>query len=150
MRDTGSWSAHKTPQAKLLKAIPGIGDIHALEILSTVVDIRRFPSPGHFLSYCGLIKHEMISGGRSYGKRNTHYSRTLKTTFKMMAFVALKEGSKNEYVDRYNFLITKKSYPLHQARHAIARRMACHVFGILKSNTKYKQKEFITDKQNKT
>jgi len=34
-----------------------------------VVDPKRFPTKGHFFAYCGLIKHDKISGGHSYGKR---------------------------------------------------------------------------------
>ena len=61
--------SRKHKEIRLLKSLPGIGTIHAVQIMASVVNIRRFKRKGHFLSYCGLIKHEKMSGGRSYGKR---------------------------------------------------------------------------------
>ncbi len=62
--------AKKHKAIRLLKSLPGIRYVNAVKIASRVVDPRRFPTPGHFLSYCGLIKLNRISGGRSYGKKN--------------------------------------------------------------------------------
>lgn len=61
--------SRKYKEIRLLKSLPGIGDVHAVRILASVVNAKRFKSKGHFLSYCGLIKHEKMSGGKSYGKR---------------------------------------------------------------------------------
>ncbi|OQW51319.1 MAG: hypothetical protein A4S09_10310 [Proteobacteria bacterium SG_bin7] len=55
--------------AKYLKSIPGSAIYALLRFLAIIVDVKRFPSLGHLLSYGGLIKHEKLSGGRSYGKR---------------------------------------------------------------------------------
>lgn len=139
--------AKKLPEAKLLKGIPGIGNIHAIEILAAIVDAKRFPSKGHLLSYCGLLKHEKISGGRSYGKRYTNFHRDLKRVIKMATFAALR-GCDNDLVSYYKYLITKKNYSEHNARHAVSRKIACRAYGILKSKTKYKPKEFEADLTN--
>jgi transposase len=68
-----------------LESIPGIGIINAVKILAIVADVRRFPARGNFLSYCGLIQIEKISGGKSYGKQKPRFCRTLKSIFKTAA-----------------------------------------------------------------
>ncbi len=50
-----------------LDRIFGIGVIGAVKIVARVVDARRFEDKGKWLSYCGLVRQEKISGGRSYG-----------------------------------------------------------------------------------
>ncbi len=127
-----------------LEGIPGIGIVGALTILSRVVCAERFPNKGCFLSYCGLVKHDLQSGGRSYGKRMTQYSRDLKKVFKLAAFSVLTnmDRSRNSEVqcfcEYYRYLINEKKYPEFKARHALARRIAVIAFGILKSQTKFK------------
>ena len=67
--------SRKHKEIRLLKSLPGIGTIHAVQIMASVVNIKRFKRKGRFLSYCGLIMHEKMSGGRSYGKRQPRYYR---------------------------------------------------------------------------
>jgi transposase len=55
---------------RLLKTIPGIGDILALNIALETGDIRRFPTVGDFSSYCRTVKSERISNGKKKGKGN--------------------------------------------------------------------------------
>ena len=87
----------KHKEIRFLKSLPGIGDIHSVLIVSSVVNIRRFKSKGHFLSYCGLITHEKMSGGRSYGKRKPRCYRPLKQVFKMAAHIVTNEAQNNPY-----------------------------------------------------
>lgn len=95
-------------EMRLLKSLPGIGDIHAIQIMTSVVNIRGFKRKGHFLSYCGLIKHEKISGGRSYGRRSPRYYRPLKQIFKMASHIVTQEGCNNPLRDYYGYLIKEK------------------------------------------
>jgi len=53
-----------------LTRIPGIGIVGTFKIGAIVVHASRFKTKGHFLSYCGFIKHRKMSGGRSYRKRS--------------------------------------------------------------------------------
>ncbi|MCK5807237.1 MAG: transposase, partial [Mycoplasmataceae bacterium] len=76
------------PEIKRLKDIPGIGEVGAVKIISRVVDAHRFATRNHFLSYCGLIKLEKISGGKSYGKKNSRYCRMMKGVFKTAVLAA--------------------------------------------------------------
>jgi len=55
---------------KLLRTVPGIGDILALTIMLEVGDIRRFPQVGDFASYARCVPTERISNEKSKGKGN--------------------------------------------------------------------------------
>ena len=133
-----------------LKSLSGIADIHAVQIAARVVDARRFPSSGHFLSYCGLVKHEKISGGKSYGKRNSRYCRPLKRVFKLAAYSVIQERCNNPMRSFYQMLIDKKRLPDHVARNAIARRIAVLAYGILKSGKKFNPHLAGGDEKTKT
>ncbi len=128
--------AKEQHSARLLMGMPGIGVIGAVKIITQVVDPRRFPSDGHFLSYCGLVKLDRVSGGRSYGRKTPRYSRTLKTVFKTAAFTLLQEGRENILRNYYNREIQKGRSDFN-ARHAVARRVATLAFGVLKSKKKF-------------
>ena len=128
-----SWSK-KDKILKNLMQIPGIGKISAVKIVAKVIDPRRFASNGCFLSYCGLVKNQKMSGGRSYGYRNSRYCRDLKEVFKTATNVAL--NGNNPIREYYDYLI-QKGYPEYKARHAVARYIARIVFGMLKSGQPY-------------
>ena len=118
-----------------LKKIPGIELIGATKIASTVVSSERFPSDNHFLSYCGLVRLEKLSGGKSYGYRMPRYNRQLKSVFKTAALSAIThEGEGKEY---YLYLMKKKNYPDYQARHAVARKLAVAAKAVMKNGNIY-------------
>jgi transposase len=120
-----------------LSSIPGIGDINAVKVAAIVVDASRFPNKGKFLSYCGLVKLDRISGGRIYGKKKPQFDRRMKSIFKIAALVNTFEGS-NSYFNRYyKYLIKEKQYPEYQARHAVARRVAIITYGVMKQGKKW-------------
>jgi transposase len=122
------------PQLKKLKSIPGIGDIGAIKILAQVIDARRFKKSGHYLSYCGLVKLEKLSGGRSYGKRQPRYSRILKSVYKTAALASI--AGHNPMRDYYDYLL-EKGLAEHNARNAVARYIAKVSYGMLKSGQPY-------------
>jgi len=59
------------PEFKLLKTVPGIGDILALTIMLETGDITRFPSVGDYASYCRCVGSKKISNGKKKGSGNT-------------------------------------------------------------------------------
>jgi len=125
----------KHPEIKRVSEIPGIGFISAVKIVSRVVAASRFPTRNNFLSYCGLIKLEKISGGKSYGKKNPRFCRMMKSVFKTGALAVI--GGSNQFADRYRYLLDKKRYSERDARNAIARQIATVTYGVMKSNKKY-------------
>lgn len=121
-----------------LRSIPGIGLIGAVKIAAMVVDAKRFKDRGHFLSYCGLIRLEKTSGGRSYGSRKPRYSRMLKSVFKTAALACMMGTTPmSEY---YQYLINKGYAPFH-ARHALSRRIATVAWAIMKHGKKFSRGE---------
>ncbi|MCZ0933540.1 MAG: transposase [Oligoflexia bacterium] len=139
----------KYKEIGLLKSLPGIGAIHAVQILAVVVNIRRFKRRGHFLSYCGLIKHEKMSGGRSYGKRQPRYYRPLKQVFKMASHIVIQEICNNPLKEFYEYQVNKKQKSPQIARHNVARRLAVLVYGVLKTGQKfdpYRREKSIREK----
>ncbi len=127
--------AKKHPEIRHQKSIPGIGFINAVKIVSRVVTPYRFSGNGYYLSYSGLIKHEKISGGRSYGKKNPRYCRQLKYVYKSGVLAAI--GGNNPINDYYEHLIQEKRYSDHNARNKACRRLAILSLGVFKSGKKY-------------
>jgi len=119
--------------------IPGIGMIGAVKIIASVVDGRRFPYAGKYYSYCGLIKHEKISGKRKYGRRKPWYSRALKSVYKTAARAALKGN--NAFRHYYDHLLGE-GVAQHNAEQAVARYIAQVSYGMLKSGHSYDPNRF--------
>jgi transposase len=127
-----------------LETIPGIGTIGAVKIAAAIVDARRFAERNAFISYCGLIKLERISGGRSYGKKSPQYNRTLKSVFKTAALACMDADAKSPLKEYYDYLIFQKRYPDHNARHALARRIATLAWGVMKSGKQFDRERLKT------
>ena len=105
-------------------------------IAAYVVDPRRFKTDNHFHSYCGLVKLDRISGGKSYGRRDPDFCRQMKSVFKTAAIAAIYNN--NPMADYYNYLLETKHLDERRARSAIARRIATLSLGVWKSGQKYK------------
>lgn len=118
-----------------LQDITGIGIIGAVKIVATVVDARRFVRAGHYLSYCGLVEHEKISGGRSYGRRRPRFNHTLKNVYKLAAMSAISSND-NPLREYYDYLLAK-GMAEHNARHALARYITSLTYGMLKTGKRY-------------
>jgi hypothetical protein len=135
-------------QVRNLLDVTGIGIIGAVKIVAGVVDARRFPRSGHYLSYCGLVQHEQISGGRSYGRRQPRFNHTLKAVYKIAAMAAI-SGTNNPMRAYYDYLLAK-GMAEHNARHAVARYIARVTYAILKTGKRYRpfqQRSHATERQ---
>ncbi len=124
------------PEIRHQRSIPGIGLISAVKIVARVVTPFRFSNKGQYLSYSGLIKHDKISGGRSYGKKNPRFCRMMKCVYKSGVLAAIRGN--NPIKDYYEYLILEKGYPEFNARNSACRRLAVSSFGVFKSGKKYK------------
>lgn len=118
---------------RYLDGLSGIGVLGAVRIAARVVDARRFPDKGRWLSYCGLMRQEKVSGGKSYGWRGPRYCRTLKSVFKTAAISVITRSSENPFKDYYLFLRSEKRYAEHHARHALARKIAVTAWAMMKN-----------------
>ena len=135
-------------QVRNLLEVTGIGIIGAVKIVAIVVDARRFPRSGHYLSYCGLVEHEQISGGRSYGRRRPRFNHPLKTVYKLAAMAVI--NSKNNALRAYYEYLLANGVAEHNARHALARYIARVTYGMLKTGKRYRpyqQRSQATERQ---
>lgn len=73
---------------------------------------------------------ERESGGVIYGRKDSRYSRELKSVYKIGAVTAI--GGNNPINDYYEYLMREKGYPDYQARHKAARRLAILSLGVFK------------------
>jgi len=119
---------------KLILPVSGIGEISAAKVVATVIDAHRFPRANHYLSYCGVVKHEKLSGGRSYGRRKAPYCHLLKSVYKTAAIAAI---AGNNPIREYYDHPVNNGVAEHNARHAVARYIARITYGILKTGTPY-------------
>jgi transposase len=55
---------------RLLKTLPGIGDILSLTIMLEVGDIGRFAKVGNYSSYCRCVNSKKLSNGKKKGENN--------------------------------------------------------------------------------
>ena len=129
----------KSKMLRQLKAIPGIGTIGAVKIGAIVVDAKRFGYKNKFLSYSGLVRLQRESGGRNYGSKSPRYCRQLKAVFKTAALATIR-GTGN-FAKLYQYLIEEKRYSDHQARHAIARKIAIAAFGVMYTGENFNPKK---------
>jgi len=132
-------AARKHPEIRHQMKIPGIGPINSVKVVARVINADRFPDKGHYWSYCGLIKHDKMSGGRRYGKRAPRFSRVMKNVYKTAALGAIKGN--NEMREYYDYLMREKNVPEDNAQHAVARRIAQVSLGVLRSEKAYRPME---------
>jgi len=128
------------PEIKLLKTIPGIGDIQAAKILSQVISAQRFKDKHKFWSYCGLVRHRMESGGHIYGSRRSRGNRVLKCVFKMAAKSVLAgESELRMYYDE----LRAKGTSDKSARNAVSRKLAAISLSVLKTKRPYDETRIL-------
>lgn len=121
-------------EIKLLKTIPGIGDIHAARIVSQVVTPERFKSKYKFFSYCGLVRQMQSSAGKIYPGARTHGNRVLKGVYKTAAISAINGSSAlREYYD----YLRDQGVSAKSARNAVSRKIAAISLAVWKHGSKY-------------
>lgn len=127
-------------EAKYLMSVPAIKEIQASKIIAHVVNPARFRDKYKFWSYCGLVKHQRISGGRLYGSKRAYGNRTLKCVFKMAAHSALKSnGALRHYYDAQR----AKGLSDSAARNAVARKIAAIVLSLWKNSQRYDEQKVL-------
>lgn len=120
---------------KILTGISGIDTILAVKIFSIVIEANRFADKYKYWSYSGLVKYKMESGGHSYGKKNTKYSRKLKVIYKVATVAALR--GHNDIREYYEHML-KEGLPAKEAVNTVCRYIATSTYAMMKNNTEYK------------
>jgi transposase len=134
-------------EVRNVMTIPGIGTIGAVKIVAFVVDARRFKRDGNFHSYCGQIRHDRISGGRSYGTKKPRYNHVLKNVFDTAAVNIIGAQGNHSLYEYYRYLLEQKHCAEHEARRGLSRRVATIALSIMRSGKPYDPRRRETEKK---
>jgi len=123
---------------RLLKTIPGIGDILAVTIRYEIDDIDRFVSSNKLCSYAGLVPSTYSSGGRTYqGKITKQGNKWLRWA---MIEAAQRAPLNDAWLrDFYERIANKKSKKT--ARVAVARKLLEAIYSVWVERRPYYKKQ---------
>ena len=125
----------------ILQSVPGIGQILSLVMLYEIHDIARFPRVQEFLSYCRLVKCKKESAGKSYGTSGAKICNAyLKCTFSAVAVLFLRQ---NPHAQTW---LEKRANRHNKAKalSILAQKLARAIYFMLKRNTVFNQKRFLS------
>jgi transposase len=123
-------------RAQLLTTMPGVSDIAASVIVAEIgVEMSRFPSPGHLISWAGLCPRSDESAGKRRSTRLRKGGTWLKTTLVTCAWTAVR--TKDSYL-RAQFLRLKARRGAKKAIMAIAASMLTACYFMLRDEVQYK------------
>ena len=112
--------------------IYGVGPVSASIVLGHVVDVRRFPSCGHFASYAGVAPIEASSGPKKRHRLNPRGNRQLNHALHVIAMAQIShESAGRVYYDRKIAEHKTKK----EAMRALKRRLADVVYRALVADT---------------
>jgi transposase len=118
-----------------LMTIPAVGRTVARVIVAEIgVDMSRFPTAGHLVSWAGLCPRQAESAGKRLSTRTRPGNPWLKTTLVQVAWVAAR--TRNTYL-RAQFLRLKSRRGPKKAILAVAASIVTAAYYILKDQTTY-------------
>ena len=117
-------------------SIPGIKDLGAQAIVSEIgIDMTRFPSAGHLISWAGMCPRNDESAGKRRSNRLRKGAPWLKTTLVQCAWAAVKK--KDSYLQAQFYRIRARRGPK-KAIMAVAASILTAVYHMLKDGTMYR------------
>ena len=124
-------------QIERLKTIPGIGETAAQVIAAEIgLDMNRFPTEGHLLSWAGLCPRNDTSAGKRMSNRLRPGAVWLKTTLVQAAWAATR--TKNTYFRaQYHRIRARRGHK--KAVVAVAASMLTIAYHILRDGTVYRE-----------
>jgi transposase len=123
-------------RAALLTTMPGISDIVAQVIVAEIgVDMSRFPSAGHLISWAGLCPRNDESAGKRRSTRVRKSGTWLKTTLVTAAWAAAR---KNDSYLQAQFLRIKSRRGAKKAILAVAASMLTACYYMLRDGAEYR------------
>jgi transposase len=122
--------------AKRLTTMPGISDVSAEAVVSEIgVDMSRFPTPGHLISWAGLCPRNDESAGKRRSTRVRKGAPWLKTMLVQAAWAATRV--KKSYLSAQFFRI-KSRRGSRKAIIAVAASMLTAIYFMLRDGVEYK------------
>jgi transposase len=123
-------------RAALLMTMPGVSDIVAQVIVAEIgVDMSRFPTAGHLVSWAGLCPRNDESAGKRRSTRVRKSANWLKTTLVTAAWAAAR---KNHSYLRAQFLRIKSRRGAKKAILAVAASMLTAAYYMLRDRVPYR------------
>jgi len=121
--------------ARLLTTMPGVGDLVAQVILAEIgIDMARFPTSGHLVSWAGLCPRNDESAGKRRSTRVRKSGTWLKTTLVTAAWAAVRV--KDSYLHA-QFLRIKSRRGAKKAILAVAASMLTAAYFMLRDGVEY-------------
>jgi transposase len=134
--DVGKLLAPIRQSARLLTTMPGVNDLTAHVVLAEIgVDMARFPSPGHLLSWATLCPRNDESAGKRRSTRTRKGSPWLKTALVTAAWAAVRV--KDSYLQA-QFLRLRARRGAKKAILAVAASMLTAIWHMLKNGVEYR------------
>jgi transposase len=118
-----------------LETIPGIGTTLAAKIIAHSGGFERFKTIDKFIKYAGIAPTEKSSGKSKRYRKNTRGNRKLNSAFYLCA---LGQISWNPKAKEYYQKKIKEGKSKKQALVCVMKRIACIVYGMLKSGEDYR------------
>jgi transposase len=119
----------------LLTTMPGLSDTAARVVVAEIgVDMARFPTAGHLVSWAGLCPRLDISAGKRHSTRTRHGAPWLKTTLVQAAWAASRK--KGSYLQA-QFLRLKNRRGPKKAILGVAASMLTAVYFMLRDGVEY-------------
>jgi len=123
-------------RAKTLTTMPGVSDIVSQVIVAEIgVDMSRFPTPGHLVSWAGLCPRNDESAGKRRSTRVRKSATWLKTTLVTAAWAAVRK--KDSYLQA-QFLRIKSRRGAKKAILAVAASMLTAAYHMLRDGVEYR------------
>jgi transposase len=135
-----SAKSHDPVSHALLKTIPGVGRIIALNLLYEIENIKRFPRVQDFVSYCRLVKCAKESNGKKYGSSGKKIGNAhLRWAFSEAAQLFLKG---NEPGKKYHQKLVNK-HNKGKALSILAHKLGRAVYHMLKNQKAFDLEKFL-------
>jgi transposase len=136
-KEAGTALAPFRAEANLLIEIPGISEIAAQSIVSEIdVDMRRFPTAGHLISWAGLCPKNDESAGKRRSTRLRKSGSWLKTLLVQCAWAATR--ARDNYL-RTQFLRIKSRRGPKKAIIAVAASILTAIYHMLRDGVGYRE-----------
>ena len=133
---------HDIYSYRLLRTVPGIGQVLAFSILYEIERIERFPRVQEFLSYSRLVKCAKESAGKRYGSSGSKIGNVhLKWAFSEAAVLFLK---KNEPAKKW-LLKKQQKHGKAKALTILAAKIGRCVYQMLKTQRRFDSMAFFNN-----
>jgi len=121
-------------QARHLTSIKGISTILAVRLIAKIKDIHRFKNLNAFIKYAGVAPTSHSSGQRYRHRRSKTGHRGLHS---ILYLIALNQVRWNPVSQAYYAKKLAEGKTKRQALRCLMKRMACIIYGVLKSQQPY-------------